>query len=334
MTGASGTEQHDPLRLAVLGLGRMGRHHLAALRERSDVEIVAVGDHGSRSARDVAAELAAGTGRECHVVTRTAEVVGLADAAIVAVPTAAHADVASTLLVGGVACLVEKPIAASAAEAERMIAAADAGRAVLQIGHIERFNPAFVALCDHLGDELADGSVRWIAAQRTSRADGRTFDVDAVLDLMIHDLDLLEYVTGPRHTGTALDVYALEPTATFERASAWLERGRDGDSVELSVELVTDRAAAEAVRTFTVESPTWLLRADLDARTLKRRPSSGGGAVEEVPVPASDPLRAQLDAFLRAVRGRGPVAVDGAAGLAALRLAERIRATLGLAGER
>lgn len=332
MTGASATQPQIPLRLAILGLGRMGRHHLTAVRERSDVRIVAIGDHGTRSARDVAADI----GADCRVVTRASEVLGHTDAAIVAVPTAAHADVAIPLLEAGVACFVEKPIAASESEAERMIAAAHAGRTVLQVGHVERFNPAFQVLREQLGDGATDGGVRRICARRTSRPAGRTFDVDAVLDLMIHDLDLAACVTRrpdePTGGPTFEIVEALAPDATFDRASVLLESGREGGRVALQIELVADRTADVVARTFAVESGTWLLHADLDARSLKRRPSSGRGPVEELAVPDFDSLRAQLDAFLGAVRGRCEVAVDGGAGLAALRLANRIRGALGLVG--
>lgn len=308
-------DSNGTLRVALFGLGRMGSHHLRAIRERDDLRLVAVADHGSEHAKRVAAE----SGCEC--VPDPRDLVGRVDAVVVAVPTNQHREVAEPLLEAGVACLVEKPIAGTRDDSRALIDAAERGGAVLQIGHVERFNPAVAVARETLADEIAVGGVLAVKARRANPACDRSFDVDAVLDLMIHDLDLL----GALVPGAIERVEAIPADCTFDRTRARLD-AVNGASVELFV----DRAAEAMVRDLVVETATARVRVDYAARTVWRTALDEPSAEIELAVPTSDPLRAQLDAFVRAVRGEQEAEVDGRAGLAALELAERVRAAAGL----
>lgn len=315
---AANSSSNATLRVALFGLGRMGTHHLRALREREDLELVAVSDH----ARERADEVARDAG--CDAIAASRELVGRVDAAVVAVPTTFHRDVAEPLLEAGVACLVEKPIAASEDESRALIAAAERGGAVLQIGHVERFNPAVVVAREVLGDAIAKGEVTRVATRRANPPSDRTFDVDAVLDLMIHDLDLI----GALVPGAIERVEATPADCTFDRTLARLTAASG-----TTVELLVDRAAETMVRDLSVETPTARVRVDYAARTVERSALDGSDA-RAVTVPEADPLRSQLDAFLRAVRGEREAEVDGRAGLAALELANRVRGAAGIDGTR
>jgi len=305
----------DTLRVALFGLGRMGSHHLRAIRERDDLRLVAVADHGSDLAKSVAAEVG------CDRVPDPRNLVGRVDAVVVAVPTSGHRAVAEPLLEAGVGCLVEKPIAGTAEDSRALIEAAERGGAVLQIGHVERFNPAVAVAREALASEIAAGAVQRVATRRANPPSDRTFDVDAVLDLMIHDLDLV----GALVPGAIERVDAIPADCTFDRTVARLEAASGA-----SIELLVDRAADAMVRDLIVETTTQRVRVDYAARTVWRTALDAPDETAQLPVPTADPLRSQLAAFLGAVRGERAAEVDGRAGLAALELAERVRAAAGL----
>ncbi|MHB8898402.1 MAG: Gfo/Idh/MocA family protein, partial [Thermoguttaceae bacterium] len=168
-----------PLRLAVIGAGRLGRFHAQKAAAREDVALIAVADPVHAQRQRVAAECG------CRAVADYRELIGEIDGAIVAAPTFLHREIGMELLANGVHVLLEKPLAPSAGEAQELVDAATAGRLVLQVGHVERFNPAFTASAAHLRDP------RYIEAVRTSGFTFRSTDVGAVLDLMIHDIDLV-----------------------------------------------------------------------------------------------------------------------------------------------
>jgi len=164
---------------AVIGVGSLGRHHARIYSELEGVELVAVCDTDEARAREYAEQYG------CRAVADYRELAGAIDAASVAAPTVDHARIGCDLLAAGVATLIEKPIAASLEEADRLVAAARDADAVLQIGHVERFNPAVRA---------AAGVVttpRFIECHRLAAFTPRSLDIDVVMDLMIHDIDVI-----------------------------------------------------------------------------------------------------------------------------------------------
>lgn len=172
------------MRMAVIGVGHLGQHHARILASMPDVELVGVADANPEQARTIAAKL--GTAPFEHFEP----LVGRVDAVSVVTPTIHHHAVASEFLKAGVPVLVEKPVCRTVAEADDLIALAGAAGVPLQVGHIERFNPAF--------EELAKRPIRpkFVEAERHGPFTGRSVDIGAVLDLMIHDLDLLLALVG------------------------------------------------------------------------------------------------------------------------------------------
>src|SRR5918911_1678348 len=175
------------LRTAVIGTGHLGRQHArihAALAAEGRAAFIAACDLDEATARAVAAER--GTDWTCD----WRELRGRVDAVSLAVPTEAHAEIACPLLAAGVHVLVEKPIARTLAEADEMIAAARRGGATLMVGHLERFNPALVALRPHVRAPI------YFEIHRVGEFTARSLDIDVVLDLMIHDLDIVQSLVG------------------------------------------------------------------------------------------------------------------------------------------
>ncbi|MCO8120699.1 Gfo/Idh/MocA family oxidoreductase [Stieleria sp. TO1_6] len=172
------------LRVAVIGAGHLGRIHAKLLGSVDGAELVAISDPVD-SARDNASTLF-----DVPVVADYRELVDKIDAAVIAAPTDAHAEIATDLLKAGKHLLVEKPLATTAADANKLAMLADSRRLTLQVGHVERFNPAFTAL----GDVGVDA--KYVEAVRASRFPGRCLDVGVVMDLMIHDIDLVCAMTN------------------------------------------------------------------------------------------------------------------------------------------
>ena len=172
------------LRMAVIGVGHLGQHHARILAGLPDVELVGVADANAEQARTVAAKLGT-TPYDCFE-----PLIDKVDAVSVVTPTVHHHSVAAAFLSAGVPVLVEKPVCRTLAEADELIALADKAGVPFQVGHIERFNPAF--------EELARRPIRpkFVEAERHGPFTGRSVDIGAVLDLMIHDLDLLLALIG------------------------------------------------------------------------------------------------------------------------------------------
>src|SRR3712207_4371768 len=175
------------LRTAVVGVGHLGRQHArihAALAAEGKSEFVSVCDIDEKTAREIAAE------RGARWTSDWRTLVGEVDAVSLATPTESHAEIACALLEAGVHVLVEKPISRTVEEAVRMIAAAERGGATLMVGHLERFNPALVALKAHVRNPV------YFEIHRVGQFTARSLDIDVVLDLMIHDLDIVLWLVG------------------------------------------------------------------------------------------------------------------------------------------
>jgi predicted dehydrogenase len=242
------------------------------------------------------------------------ELLAEAEAVSVAVPTVDHHRVARAVLEEGRHVLVEKPMASTLAEADDLIRVAGERGLVLQVGHIERFNPAVDVL------RATVSRPRFIEVHRLGEFSPRSLDIDVVLDLMIHDLDILLSLDGSEAVAVdAVGVPVLTPKVDIANARVRFASG-------LIANLTASRVSAEKVRKFRVFSPRTYISVDFTAREarvyrLRDAPSGPEISVERTAAPEEEPLRRQLSGFLRAVRDGSAPAVSGADGRRALALA-------------
>ena len=204
-----------PIRTAVIGVGSLGRQHArlhAALAAEGFSEFVCVVDLNEQTAKSVGEE------RHVECLTDWHDVVAKVDAVSLAVPTEVHCEIACGLLESGVHVLVEKPIARTLDEADQMISAAAYGKSILQVGHLERFNPAMVALRPHVRKPV------YFEIHRVGEFTARSLDIDVVLDLMIHDLDIVQWLVGEEVEVTNIHAVGIPIlTSKVDAANARLE---------------------------------------------------------------------------------------------------------------
>jgi len=296
----------DRLRLGVVGVGHVGRHHARILSKLPAVELVAVVDIDSQRAFEVGKEF------EARSDTDPMSLLGAVDAVTVAVPTVAHRKVV----------LVEKPIAVSLSEADEMVAVALESGAVLGVGHSERYNPAVTTAL-----ELVD-EPRFVEVHRLASFPSRGVDVDVVFDVMIHDIDIILNVLKSEPVSIeAVGVPVL--TSHFDIANARL-RFADGCIVNLTASRIS-REKIRRLRFFqknayvSVDCAAQKVEAYRMAHPVRGAPSIEGGIVS---VPEGEPLELELNDFVGAVRSGSNPVVDGAAGKRALELAENIVAAM------
>jgi predicted dehydrogenase len=314
------------LRVAVIGVGHLGKHHARILSSLPGVELVAVVDTN----RARAAEIAAANGTRAVFDAR--ELIGHVDAVTVAVPTERHREVALPFLTSGVAVLVEKPIARSLAEADEMIEAAALAGAVLAVGQTERFNPALAAARPLITDP------RFIEVHRLGTFPERSLDIDVVFDLMIHDLDVvLSLVASDVESLEAVGVPVI--TSRVDIANARL-RFANGCIVNLTA----SRISRDRVRKIRFFQPSAYVSIDYATQKVEvyrlvpggdsadgaqgrpidgaqGRPSIEGG---EIAVPNEEPLKRELADFVEAIAAKRAPKVTGEAGRRALALAQAI----------
>ena len=301
------------LRAAVVGVGYLGRFHAEKYAAHPSADLVAVVDVDRERARSVARDL----GVEAISDHRSLE--GRIDCASVAVPTQQHHAVVHDLLAGGIDVLVEKPLTTTVDEGKSLVELAVRGARVLQVGHLERFNPAVRAL------EGVVTQPRFIECHRLAQFTERGTDVDVVLDLMIHDLDvILSMVPSPLRSVEAVGVPVLTSSVDIANARLRFANGCIANVTASRVSLKRERK----LRIFQADA---YLSVDYDARQVRicrREPTPDGQTAlvfEEREVPDGDPLEVEIDAFLRAVRDREPPPVTGWDGLRALEVAHVIR---------
>ncbi len=305
------TSDHSSLKAAVVGTGHLGRHHVRILSQRPDINFLGAFDTNAE-------QLAAITGEHGVQALSSLEAVREADLVVVATPTIAHREVAGDLLAAGCHVMVEKPITSTVAEAEELIALADANNRVLAVGHVEFHNPAVQAALD-----LA-GGVRYMEAQRLSPFTARSVDVDVILDLMIHDLQITLAVAGEEPSDIrAVGVNVL--TDKVDLCHAWVEFPSG-----LVANLTASRVSAERIRKMRLFANEGYFSIDYAEQTVQsaRLVHSDGGADIEprlVEVQSQEPLGAEIDAFVRACRGQNAPLVDGRTGAAALAAAIKVR---------
>ena len=308
-----------PLPVGVIGVGALGRHHARHLAELPDARLVGVCDIDAERGALVAAEF--GT----RWFPDLEEMLGRVEAVTVAVPTPAHAAVGLQALERGVPVLMEKPFAASLAEADALIAAGRKSAVQLQVGHIERYNRALRAAEPYL-----DGP-RYIESQRLAPFQPRGTDVAVVLDLMIHDLDLVLHLTGGAEASEVRASGLPLLSSHLDIANARVEFANG------TVALATaSRVSRERIRRLRLFQPNGYFSLDLasGAGEFMRvrsewRPGTGNqlsDVVERIVLeaPEADALALELQSFVHAVQGQREVVVRGEEGRAALALAFRV----------
>ncbi len=312
-----------PLKIGVIGVGNMGQHHTRVLSLLKDVELVGIADVNVERGLDLAGKY------RVRFFENYQELLPHVEAVCIAAPTKLHHQLGLECLNAGVHILIEKPIAASIAEAESLVNAAATANCILQVGHIERFNPAFQELSKVLKTE----DILALEAHRMSPYSNRANDVSVVLDLMIHDLDLLlevanSYVVKVNATGSRLanSQHLDYVTATLNFAN--------GIVATVTASKVTHRK----IRGLAAHCQNSLTEADfLNNEILIHRHTTANyttdygqicyrqdGLIEKVYTSNIEPLHAELEHFVSCVRGGNQPSVGGEQALKALRLASCI----------
>jgi predicted dehydrogenase len=299
------------LRVAVVGCGEFGHNHVRVYREMETVELVGVYDQDAERAGKIAQEF------QTRVFSSLGELHGAVDAASVAVPTVAHKEVGCALMGMGIDALVEKPMARTVAEADELIACAKRHARILQVGHVERFNPAVLAVEPVVNRPL------FFEVHRLGVFTPRSLDVDVIYDVMIHDLDiLLALVKEPVEEVRAVGIPVL--TDKVDIAHARLEFA--GGAV---ANVTASRVSTERVRKMRFFQQHEYISLDYARRDalrvgVKRPGPQPEFGFEKLAAPEAEPLRAELEAFAVAVKTRVAPKTDGEAGRAALELAGRV----------
>jgi predicted dehydrogenase len=309
-----------PIALGVVGVGHLGRHHARIYASLPGVKLVAVADRDLDRARQVAAEYG------CEAFQDAAQLVGRVSAASVATPTVDHRQAAEILLEGGADVLIEKPIAPSLADADAILETARKAKRLVMVGHTERFNPAMVALA------RAIDVPRFVEIHRLAAFTARSTDVDVVLDLMIHDLDLLLWFDGTEPLSVdAVGVAALTDKIDIANARIRFASG-------CVANLTASRISAEPLRRIRVFQSRTYIGCDTGERKVERfrLVVSGDGKPqiqhEILPVDDGEPLANELAAFVGCVRTRTTPPIDGLAGRRAVELAFRVREAIASSG--
>jgi predicted dehydrogenase len=300
------------VRLAVIGVGHLGRHHARILADLAGVQLVAVVDINRGRAEEIASQYGAASHTDWRAV------MGAVDAVTIAAPTEAHAAIAAAFLEQRVHVLVEKPMTATTAEADALLALAGARGAVLAVGHTERFNPAIA----HVKPLLA--APRFIEVHRLGTFPERSLDIDVVFDLMIHDLDLvLDIVGGEVAAIEAVGVPVLTPRVDIANVRLRFDNG-------CIANLTASRISRDRVRKIRFFQRDMYVSVDYAAQEVEiyrlvgragQMPAIEGGKLD---LAREEPLKRELQDFVDAIREGRPPLVTGAQGRAALALAERV----------
>lgn len=324
-TAACGQQrnQPEPIRIGVIGVGNMGQHHTRVLSLLKDVELVGVSDTNVERGIDTASKYRIRFFEDYH------DLLEHVDAVCVAVPTRLHHVVGMTCLQAGVHVLIEKPIAASITEAESLVNAAAESHCILQVGHIERFNPAFLELSKVLKTE----ELLALEAHRMSPYSNRANDVSVVLDLMIHDIDLLLELTGSPVVKLTASGSRASDSGYLDYVTATL-----GFANGMVATLTASKVTHRKIRRIAAHCKNSLTEADfLNNEILIHRQTTADcradygqvlyrqdGLIEKVYTSNIEPLHAELEHFVGCVRGGNQPSVGGEQALKALRLASSI----------
>lgn len=321
------------IKVAVIGAGMMGKNHMKTYKSLNGVELVGVYDIFPEAAKAAAETFG------IRAFSSMEEVAENVDAVSVVTTSVTHADVGEFFLNKGIHCMMEKPLACTEEECQRLISAAAKNNVVLLVGHIERFNPAV----EQMGKLLSDTSkIRSLTAQRMSAASGRITDVDVSMDLMIHDVEVIQsLVKSPVVNIQAASVKTKESPMGKDYITALLEF-ENGATANITASRITQAR----VRTLTVTTDTNYIDMDfinqsINVHSQGRMPYVNPenipewmnyglkGSVEQLFIPTNQPLSAELNHFLSCVRGEATPRITGQNALDALRVIWKIQEKLG-----
>jgi len=304
------------LAVGVVGVGSLGRHHARVLAALPDVSVSGVYDVRPERAAEVGTEFGV------PVAASLARLIESSAAIVVATPTVAHHSVAAAALDAGRHTLVEKPMTTTLEEADDLIARAGRLRLILQVGHIERFNPAVEAAMPLAAEP------RFIETHRLAVFTPRSLDVDVVLDLMIHDLQIAQAIVKRAVAEVrAAGVAVLTPRIDIANARIAFEGG-------CVANLTASRVSAERVRKFRIFGPSHYVSIDMGSQEIsavRLLPGPGGRPAivpDAITVAKEEPLRRELESFVAACRSGKPPVVSGEEGRSALALALDVRAAI------
>jgi predicted dehydrogenase len=301
----------EKIPVAVVGVGEHGRKHASQLREVGGAQLAGVYDVRPERAREVAAELGV------RAFANLDETLGAVAAVSVVIPTTDHAAVARQAFARGVDVLLEKPVTRTVEEADDLIARAAAGRRILQVGHLERFNPGVVAA------KAVTRRPLFFEIHRLGVFSPRSLDVDVVFDLMIHDLDLVLWmVNAPVADVRAVGLPVLSDKVDIANARVEFENGAVAN-------FTASRVSTERVRKFRYFQPHEYVSIDFTRRdvlvlSVDRQGEESRLGFRKLETEPREPLRAELEAFIESVRTRRAPLVGGLEGRQALALAERV----------
>ncbi|HVT90315.1 MAG TPA: Gfo/Idh/MocA family oxidoreductase [Tepidisphaeraceae bacterium] len=333
MNPATEQSHQTPLPVAVVGCGRMGRLHARAYSQLAKAKLMGVFDISPDAASTAAEEY------ECGVFESIDSMLDKVKAVTIAVPTNAHLELAEPFLKRGIACLIEKPLAANVAQSKRIIELAKESGAVIQVGHIERFNPAFTAM------QRLNIQPRFIEVTRISPLTFRSIDVGVVLDMMIHDIDIVLQLANSKVSRIdAVGVSVIGQVEDICNARVTFENGCVANITASRLALKTERR----IRVFSADayvSVDYQKRYGIVARRgenisairdtvarirkgeitdLSQLNFMDLVQVDELAIDETDPLRAELESFIGAATGKCSPAVTADQGLAAVELATQI----------
>jgi len=309
----------DSLNLGVIGVGHLGYHHARIYHDMENIALAGVADPNPEARAKIQQDF---DGVPVYENAADLLATGLDGVSIVA-PTSEHFALTKQALAAGVNVLVEKPMAATVAEAEDMVAAARKAGCILQVGHIERFNGAVMALFE------ADMNPRFIECHRLSPFPGRGADVSVVLDLMIHDLDIVLKLAGSEVT--SVDAVGVPVFSVEEDIANVRLRFASGCVANLT----SSRISVERMRKIRIFDPNAYVSTDYSAQEVLVYSKKDGAiapdanpmehiAITSLPVRKEEPLKLELEAFVASIGDGNPPQVSGEDGLSALRLAWRI----------
>lgn len=320
------------LRAAVIGVGHLGQHHARNYTEIPGVELVAVCDADPGAGEKIARK------HKTQFVADAQKLIGAVDLVSIATPTVTHHVIAKTMLKAGIHCLVEKPMTATVEEAEELVELARAAGLVLQIGHIERFNPTMVAIRQYLNGP------RYITADRVSPYPFRSTDVSVVMDVMIHDIDLVLALVGSDVKSLeAIGVPVISKTVDTANARLRFENGAMATITASRVSFKTERK----MRIFQPDAYISLNFAEKEANIFKKGPKLLDGfdpatfkpslvanlkaflfgdliKISKAKIDEKEPLRAELTSFVESVVSGKTPECTGEAGMKAIKIAAAI----------
>ena len=321
------------IKVAVIGAGMMGKNHMKTYKNLNGVELIGVYDIFPEAAKAAAETFG------IRAFSSMEEVAKNVDAVSVVTTSVTHAEVGEFFLNKGIHCMIEKPLACTEDECQRLITAAAKNNVVLLVGHIERFNPAVEQMSKLLSDT---SKIRSLTAQRMSAASGRITDVDVSMDLMIHDVEVIQsLVKSPVVNIHAASVKTKESPMGKDYITALLEFANGA-----TANITASRITQARVRTLTVTTDTNYIDMDfinqsINVHSQGRMPYVNPenipewmnyglkGSVEQLFIPTNQPLSAELNHFLSCVRGEATPRITGQDALNALRVIWKIQEKLG-----